>query len=154
MKKFSARWVSGLLTVDHKHDSVYNNKWNTNSYYMSETKQQTSGAYRLPGKRPGRITFHYWTNWGVLFRQDYMPAHTSRVAAAKLHNLCFKVLPRALYWPDLAPCGRFLFPNLKKCFARRWFTSNDEVKAETKAYFAQFDKSHYTEVLKSWEGII
>ena len=49
-----------------------------------------------------------------LIIQDNAPSHTSTVAMAKMHNLCFALLPRPPYSPDLAPSDFFLFPELKK----------------------------------------
>lgn len=88
----------------------------------------------------------------VLFHQDNAPAHTSRVVAAKLHDLRFEVVPHAPYSPDLAPSDYFLFPNLKKWLGGRRFSSNDEVKAETTAYFAELDSSHYADGIKKLES--
>ncbi|KAG5327679.1 GVQW3 protein, partial [Pseudoatta argentina] len=44
--------------------------------------------------------------------------------------------------PDLAPYDFFLFSNLKKWLDGKKFTSNEEIIAETEAYFAEFDKSY------------
>ena len=45
----------------------------------------------------------------------------------------------------------FLFPNLKKWLGGKKFTSNVEVIAEIEAYFAEFDKSYFSEGLKKWQ---
>lgn len=83
-----------------------------------------------------------------MFHHDNAPAHTSQVVAAKLHDLRFEVLPHPPYSPDLAPSDYFLFPKLKKWLAGLKFTSSDEVIAETNAFCAELDKSHYTEGIK------
>lgn len=85
-------------------------------------------------------------------RGDNAPAHSSRVVVAKLHELRYEVLPQPPYSPDLAPCDFFLFPNLKKWLAGKKFSSNEDVIAETEAYFGEFDKSYFLEGLKKWEG--
>ncbi|KAG5345380.1 SETMR methyltransferase, partial [Acromyrmex charruanus] len=46
--------------------------------------------------------------------------------------------------PDLAPYDFFLFSNLKKWLDGKKFTSNEEIIAETEAYFAEFDKSYFS----------
>ena len=76
------------------------------------------------------------------------PAHSSAVATAKLIELRYELLPHSPYSPDLASCDFFLFPNLKKWLGGKKFTSNEEVIAETEAYFAEFDKSYFSEGLK------
>jgi len=45
----------------------------------------------------------------------------------------------------------FLFPNMKKWLGGKRFTSNEEVIAETEAYFAKFDKSYFLDGLKKLE---
>ncbi|EGI69773.1 Mariner Mos1 transposase, partial [Acromyrmex echinatior] len=78
-------------------------------------------------------------------------AHSSAVATAKLVELHYELLPHPPYSPDLAPCDFFLFPNLKKWLGGKKFTSNEQVIAETEAYFAEFDKSYFSEGLQKWQ---
>lgn len=87
----------------------------------------------------------------VLFHQDNAPAHKSLVVMAKLHELRYELLPHAPYSPDLAPCDFYLFPNLKKWLGGKRFGSNEEVMAETNAYFEEFDKSYYLDGIKKLE---
>lgn len=87
----------------------------------------------------------------VLFHHDNAPAHSSTVAQAKLHELRYELLPHPPYSPDLAPSDFFLFPNMKKWLAGKRFTSNDEVKCETEAYFGDLNKSYFTEGIKKLE---
>lgn len=87
----------------------------------------------------------------VLFHHDNAPAHSSHVATAKLVELGYELLPHPPYSPDLAPCDFFLFPNMKKWLGGKRFTSNEEVIAETEAYFAELDKLYYLEGLKKLE---
>ncbi|KAG5310817.1 MOS1T transposase, partial [Pseudoatta argentina] len=71
--------------------------------------------------------------------------------SAKLVELRYKLLLHPPYSPDLAPYDFFLFPNLKKWLGGKKFTSNEEVIAETEAYFAEFDKSYFLEGLRTWQ---
>lgn len=122
----------------------------------------TQIIWKTTGPSPDSIKLRYWTNRRKLFRLNvhiwlkrkcsftttmYL-AHTSIVVAAKLHDLCFKVLPHALYSLDLAPNDHFLFSNLQKWLSGQRFTSNDEVKSETTSYFAELDKAYYAECIK------
>ena len=49
----------------------------------------------------------------ILFREDSARTHSSTVSMTEVHELGFKLLPHALYSPDLAPSDFFLFPSLK-----------------------------------------
>lgn len=115
---------------------------------LLEKDRTITGVYyaTLPYKLKGAIQTKrpHLVKKKVPFHYDNAPAHMFRVTAAKLHDLSFKVLPHAPYSTDLAPTNYFLFPNLKKWLTGRRFTSNDELKAETNAYFASYC------VLKSW----
>ena len=87
----------------------------------------------------------------VLFHHDNTPPHSSHIVAAKLAELRYELLPHPPYSPDLAPCDFFLFPNMKKWLGGKRFTSNEEVIAETEAYFAEFDNEYFSEGLKKLE---
>jgi histone-lysine N-methyltransferase SETMAR len=67
----------------------------------------------------------------VLFHQVNAPAHRSLVAAANMVELGCKLLSHPPYFPDLAPCDFFLFPNTKKWVGEKRFASNEEVITET-----------------------
>jgi len=62
---------------------------------------------------------------------------------AKLHELSFELLPHPPYSPDLAPSDYFLFADLKRMLAGKKFSSDEEVIAETEAYFKDKNKSYY-----------
>ena len=86
----------------------------------------------------------------VLFHHDNAPAHSSRDVAAKFQELRYELLPHPPYSPDLAPYDFFLFPNMKTWLGGKKFSSNEEVIAETEAYFAEFEKSYFLEGLRKW----
>lgn len=79
----------------------------------------------------------------VLYHQDNAPAHKSAITMAKLNDLRYELLHQPPYSPDLAPSDYYLFPNLKRWLQGKRFTSNDEVIAETNAYFEGLDKEYY-----------
>ena len=87
----------------------------------------------------------------VLFLHDNALAHTSAVATAKLVELHYELLPHLPYSPDLAPCDFFLFSNLKKSLAGQKFESSEEVIAATEAYFADLEKTYFSDELKKLE---
>ena len=87
----------------------------------------------------------------VLFHHDNAPAHSSAIAIAKLVELRYELLSHPPYSPDLAPCDFYLFPNMKKWLGGKRFTTNEEVIAETEAYFAEFDKSYFLNGIKMLE---
>lgn len=88
----------------------------------------------------------------ILFHQDNAPVHNSLISMAKIHELRYELLPHPPYSPDLAPCDYFLFSNLKRWLQGKRFHSNDEVIAETDAYFAAFEKSYYSDGIKKIEN--
>jgi len=59
---------------------------------------------------------------------------------AKFNEFRYKLLPHSAYSPDLAPCDYFLFPNLKKWFGGKRFTTREQLIVETEAYFEGLDK--------------
>ena len=70
----------------------------------------------------------------------------------KFNEFRYELLPCPAYLPDLAPCDYFLFPNLKKWFEGKRFTTKEQLIAETEAYFEGLDKSYYLECLKKLEN--
>lgn len=79
----------------------------------------------------------------VLFHQDNAPCHKSIKTMAKFHELGFELLPHPPYSPDLAPSDYILFSDLKRMLAGNKFSANEEVIAETEAYFEAKDKLYY-----------
>lgn len=90
-------------------------------------------------------------NEKIIFHHDNTSAHASSIVAAKLHDLGYELLPHPPYSPDLAPCDFFLFPNMKKKLAGIKLKTNDEVIAETEAYFAELPKTYFLDGLKKME---
>ena len=87
----------------------------------------------------------------VLFHHDNAPSHSSRVATEKFIGLGYALVPHTPYSPDLAPSAFFLFPNLKKSLAGKRFGSNEKIIDVTEAYFADLDKSYFSDGLKRLE---
>jgi len=69
---------------------------------------------------------------------------------AKFNKFRYELLPHPAYSPDLVPY--FLFPNLKKWFGGKRFTTREQLIVETKAYFEKLDKSYYSDGLKKLEN--
>ena len=61
----------------------------------------------------------------------------------KLNELRYELLHHPSYSSDLAPSDYHLFPNLKKWLQGKRFYSNEEVIAETVAYFKDLDANYY-----------
>ncbi|KYQ46149.1 Histone-lysine N-methyltransferase SETMAR [Trachymyrmex zeteki] len=86
------------------------------------------------------IGVSYGTAFNILHDNLGMaPAHSSAVATAKLVELRYDLLPHPPYSSDLASCDFFLFPNLKKWFGGKRFTSNEEVIAESPLFLVIAD---------------
>ncbi|GFT60749.1 histone-lysine N-methyltransferase SETMAR [Nephila pilipes] len=88
----------------------------------------------------------------VLLHQDNAPCHKSVKTMAKIHELGFELLPHPPYSPDLAPRDYFLFSDLKRMLAGKKFSSNEEVIAETEAYFEAKNTSYYKNGIEKLEG--
>ena len=70
---------------------------------------------------------------------------------AKLSELGYELLPHPSHSPDLAPSDYWLFADPKKMIQGKRFGSNEEVIAETEAYFEAKDKSFYKHGIKKLE---
>ena len=84
----------------------------------------------------------------VFFHQDNGSCHRTIATMAKLHELHFELLPYPPYSPDLAPSNYHLFADLKRMLQGKIFGFNEEVIAETEAYFESKDKSFYKQASK------
>jgi len=76
--------------------------------------------------------------------------HHDNTSALEVGELGYE-LPHPPCSPDLAPCDFFLFPNLKKSLDGQKFASNEEVVAATEAYFADLEKTYFSDGLKKLE---
>ena len=79
----------------------------------------------------------------MLSHKDNAPCHKSMKTMVKFNELSFELLPHPPYSPDLAPDDYGLFADLKKMLQGKRFGSNEEVIAETEAYFEGKDESFY-----------
>lgn len=79
----------------------------------------------------------------ILFHQDNAPCHKSFKTMEKICELGFELLPHPPYSPDLAPSDYWLFSDLKKTLRGKRYGTDEEVIAETEAYFEGKDKSFY-----------
>ena len=84
--------------------------------------------------------------------------YKSNATMAKLHELHFELLPHPPYSRDLSPNDYYLFADPKRMLQGKRFGSNEEVIAETEAYFEAKDKSFYKKVIemleKHWDECI
>lgn len=87
----------------------------------------------------------------ILFHQDNARVHTCVIAMAKFHELGYQLLPHPPYSPDLAPSDYFLFPNMKKWLGGKRFGSNDDVIAETNAYFEGLERTYFLDGIQKIE---
>ena len=87
----------------------------------------------------------------VLFHQDNVPCNKSMKTMVKLNELSFDLLPHLPYSPDLAYNDYWLLTDLKKILQGKRFGSNEEVIAETEAYFESKDESFYKKGIEKLE---
>lgn len=125
----------GILFIDYlEKGRTINSK-----YYMALLVRLTE---EIANKRP------QMKKKKVLFHQDNAPCHKSIATMAKLH---FELLPHPPYSPDLASSDYYLFADLKRMLQGKRFGSNEEVIAETEAYFEAKDKSFYKKGIEMLE---
>ncbi|XP_076266061.1 histone-lysine N-methyltransferase SETMAR-like [Rhynchophorus ferrugineus] len=61
------------------------------------------------------------------FEEKESDASSKQCTLLKIQELGFELLPRPAYSPDLPPSNYFLFSNLKRMFAGKKFSLNEEV---------------------------
>lgn len=88
----------------------------------------------------------------VLFHQDNAPCHKSMKTMVKFNELGYELLPHPPYSPDLAPSDYFLFADLKRMLAGKKFKTDEEVIAETEAYFEAKPKSYFKSGIEKLEN--
>ena len=71
----------------------------------------------------------------VLLCQDNALCHKSMKTIAKLYKVSFNLFPHPPYSPDLALGDFFLFSDLKKMFAGKKFSADEEAIPETEIYY-------------------
>ncbi|KAG5348190.1 SETMR methyltransferase, partial [Acromyrmex charruanus] len=119
-------------------------------YFTSETKEQskqwTSPSEPEEGEDRVMVTV-FWDARGILlnrfnnilphlakkkvfFHQDNARVHTCPALMVKFNEFRYELFPYPAYSLDLAPCDYFLFPNLKKWFGGKRFTTREQLIAE------------------------
>lgn len=68
-------------------------------------------------------------------KKNNAPYHQSIATTEELREMHFELLPHRAYFPDLATNDYYLFVALKKMLIGRRSLSNEEMIAETNAFF-------------------
>lgn len=118
----------GIIFIDY----LEKGKTINSDYYMALLERL---KVEIAAKRP------HMKKKKVLFHQDNAPCHKSLRTMAKIHELGFELLPHPPYSPDL-----------KRMLAGKKFGCNEEVIAETEAYFEAKPKEYYQNGIKKLEG--
>ena len=106
-----------------------------NGEYYAKLLRELRQEIKL--KRPGKLTK------GVLLHQDNASAHKSLVAMSAVHDCGFKLIDHLPYSLDLEPSDYFLFPNLKKHVAGKWYESDDDVISAVEDFFEGHEENSY-----------
>ena len=128
----------GILFIDY----LEKRKTINSDYYMALLDQLSA---EIKKKRP------HMEKKKVLFHQDNALCHKSMKTMVKLNELGFKLLPYPPYSVDLAPSDYWFFADKKKMLQEKRFCSNEEVIAETEAYFESKDESFYKKGIEKLE---
>jgi len=134
-----------VASLENEHDSFREIHLSLVYVWVSDISWHFVHSYKL--RRLSGATFIF-----VLYHHNNALSHTSLKAMAKLDQLRFELVTHPPYSPDLAPSDYYLFPNLKRGFQRKRFTSNEEVIAETEAYFESLDVSYYRKSIEMLEN--
>jgi len=92
-----------------------------------------------------------WRSGNWILHHDNGPAHrpvTTNEFLAK-HNI--PSFPQPPYSPDLAPCGFFLFPQLKKTMKGRRFDCVEDIQANATRQLRVITKSDYQRCFHQWQ---
>ena len=81
---------------------------------------------------------------GILLQQDNVRVHTCKIAVDSVEWNGYELIPHPACSPDLAPCGYFLFPNLKKDIRGCHFRSNEEVVAAVEERVRDKDPGYFS----------
>ena len=122
--------ANGIFFIDY----LQKGKTISSDYYMALLDRLSA---EIKKKRP------HMQERKVLFHQENAPCHKSMKNMVKLNELSFELLPYPLYSLDLASSDYWLFADLKKMLQGKRFGSNEELIAETEAYFESKDESFY-----------
>ena len=68
------------------------------------------------------------------------------------HELGFDLIPDPLYSPDLVPCNFLPFPDSKGWLGGKRFSSNEGVIDAVNAYYADLEKSYFSEGMQKLES--
>ena len=106
-----------------------------NEEYFAKLLRELRQA--IKSKQPGKLTKD------VLLHQDNVPAHKSLVALSAVHDCGFELIDHPPYSPDLAPSDDFLFPNLNKHLAGKWYESDDDITSAVENFFEGQEENFY-----------
>lgn len=131
--------ANGIIFVDY----LEKGKTITGAYYSSLLDRL---KIEIAEKRP------HLKKKKPLYHHDNAPVHSCLVAQAKLHEIGFELVPQPPYSPDLAPSDYYLFPNLKRWLTGKRFYSNEDLIAETEAYFGDLPIEYFSDGIKKLEN--
>ncbi|KAF7280071.1 hypothetical protein GWI33_006453 [Rhynchophorus ferrugineus] len=124
MSKLCANWVPRKLTFNQKHRRIDDSE---------QCLKMIKKDYQKGEKR--RKTF--------AIEEKESAASLIQCTVSKV----FELLPHPQYSADLVASDYFLFPDLKRMLAEKKCSSNEDVIAETEAYFESKAKLYYKNVI-------
>ena len=92
-----------------------------------------------------------WKNHSWLLHHDNAPAHTSLLVREFLAQNNTVMMPRPPYSPDMAPCGFFLFPKIKRTLKGRRFTAIDDIKSASLKELKAIPKIEFEKCFENWK---
>jgi histone-lysine N-methyltransferase SETMAR len=130
--------AKGILFIDY----LQKGKTIKGEYYANLLNRlKTAIAEKRPGMNKKKVLFH----------QDNAPVHSCTVAAQKIKELGFELVPHPPYSPDLAPSDFHLFPKLKIFLGGKKFCTNEALISTVNDYFEGLDENHFRDGIKKLE---
>ena len=92
-----------------------------------------------------------WETRSWLLHQENAPAHNALGIREFLAKNNIAVLKQPTYSPDLAPCGFFLFPKLKKVIKGTHFLDSEAIKTTVTRELRAIPEESFQECMEAWQ---
>jgi hypothetical protein len=92
----------------------------------------------------------FWREQTWLLHHDNDPSHTYILTQQLLAKYKTDVILHHLYFPDLAPCDFFLFPEMKLKLKGRRFDTIEEIQADSQRVLDTLTEKDFQEASEKW----
>jgi hypothetical protein len=89
-----------------------------------------------------------------MLRHDYVPCHTAISMNEGLTQVCFPVVPKLPYSPDLSPCDFLLFSKLKFHLKSSHFENVDNIQNVVTDQLRALPQVDFQHCYREWEQLL